>query len=270
MAEDTKKKPFGALDGISFAVLFLAICFFLYMAFGRTAMQNRKNFRSLTKKTDTELQVLTKKKLEWDASRAPEGSESAASGLSNVPMLLQKINKESIACGLELSTIQKVDDNTYKLSCFAPFYRLVNFLQRIEESNLAVQDMDILPFSDQKNRIHIVLKLTEDQMTENNLEILDASRKRADRPFRNPFQKEPGSQESSSPPDVIDLTSKFKLTGVGFDRAQYANINHKNYYVGDELSGMRIVKIENGRVDLVSNSQKYTIRFRYKKPLKKK
>ncbi|MBW1945285.1 MAG: hypothetical protein JRJ51_20990, partial [Deltaproteobacteria bacterium] len=164
MAKDKEKKFFGALDGISFAVLFLAVCFFLYMAFGRTAMQNRKNFRSLTKKTDTELQGRTKKKREWAASRAPEGSESAASGLgplSNVPMLLQKINKESIACGFELSTIQKVDDNTYKLSCFAPFYRLVNFLQRIEESNLAVQDMDVLPFSDQKSRIHIVLKLTE-------------------------------------------------------------------------------------------------------------
>ena len=273
MAADKEKKSFSALDGISFAVLFLAVCFFLYMAFGRTAMQNRKNFRSLIKKTDTELQVLAKKKQEWDASRASEGSESAATGLgplSNVPMLLQKINKESIACGLELSTIQKVDNTTYKLSCFAPFYRLVNFLQRIEESNLAVQDMDILPFSDQKNRINIILKLTEDQMTQNNLKILDASKKRADRPFRNPFQKDPGSQESSSPPDVIDLTSKFKLTGIGFDRAQYANINHKNYYVGDELSGMRIVKIENGRVDLVSNSQKYTIRFRYKKPLSKK
>ena len=273
MAEDTEKKPFGALDRVSFVVLLLALCFFLYMAFGRTAVQNRKNFRSLTQKTDTKLQVLAKKKLEWDASKGSEGTESSAPGqgpVSNVPMLLQKINKETIACGLELSTIEKVDNNTYKLSCFAPFYRLVNFLQRIEESNLAVLDMDVLPFSDRKNRVHIILKLTEDPMTENNLQILANAKKGEDQPFRNPFQKDVGPQETSQPPDVIDLTWKFKLTGIGYDKAQYANINHKNYYVGDQLSGMRIVRIKRDRVDLVSNSQKYTISFRYKKPLSKK
>lgn len=273
MADDREKKGFSPLDGISFGVLFLALCFFLYMAFGRTAIQNRSSFRSLIKKTDAELQVLTKKKQEHDAAKSMEGVETTASDkgpVSNVPTLLQKINRESIACGLELSTIEKVDNTTYKLSCFAPFYRLVNFLQRIEESNLAVQDMDVLPFSEEKNRIQIILKLTEDQMAESNLKILAETKKGADQPFRNPFKKDVGSQEAVTPPDVIDLTQKFKLTGIGFDTAEYANINHKNYYVGDELSGMRIVRIENDRVDLVANSQKYVISFRYKKPLSKK
>ena len=183
--------------------------------------------------------------------------------------MLQKINKETIACGLELSTIEKINDTPYRLSCFAPFYRLVNFLQRIEASNLAVQDMDVLPFSERQNKIQIVLTVTKDQMSKDNLQVLADLKKSADQHLRNPFQRDVGAQETARAPDVIDLTWKFKLTGIGFDRSRYANINHKNYYVGDEFSGMRIVRIENDRVDLTDNSQKYMIGFRYKKPISK-
>jgi len=275
MAEDAEKKPFNTLERVSFVVLFLAFCFFLYMAFARTALQNRAYFRSLTQTAETQLNALkaTKEERMRESAAANGSGETSGPGktsLSQVPTLLQKINQESIACGLELSTIEKINETTYKLSCFAPFYRLVNFLQRIEDSNLAVQDMDILPFSERQNRIQMVLAVTKDRMSENNLQVLANLKDQADQQFRNPFQKDVGVQETKRAPDVIDLTWKFKLTGIGFDRARYANINHKNYYVGDEFSGMRIVHIENDRVDLAANSQKYMISFRYKRPVSKK
>ena len=71
MAEDTEKTVFNNLDRVSFVILFLALCFFLYMAFVRTAVGNRGLFRSLTRTAETQLNALK-------AAKEEKTRESAA------------------------------------------------------------------------------------------------------------------------------------------------------------------------------------------------
>jgi hypothetical protein len=274
MAED-EKRFFQSIDIISFVVLLLAFALFYYMAFYRTAEQNRVHFSSLARESEQELGLLSEALLAKAQATQISPSEQNKEGLapnkgsvSDVPMFLQKINAESIASGMELSHIEKLDDTTYRLTAFAPFYRLVHFLYRVEEANLAIQDLDIQPFSTLTNQIRITLKVIGRKMSRNNeLALKDFHRDR-NRAFRDPFQKDPGTGEPARSPDVIDLTWKFKLTGIGFGKQKSANIDRKKYSEGDLFNTMRIVRIQRDRVDLESGSQRFFISFRYKKPVR--
>jgi len=255
------------MDILSFVALFFALVLFFYMAFYRTAVQNKKYFYSLRKNAEAELSVLSAARLEkMRESRAlseqqkQRDTKTATGPISDVPMFLQKINNDTIASGLELSNIKKLGDTTFELTAFAPFDRLVNFLFYVEKSNLAVQDMDIYPFSDRKNKIILTLRLISQDMSDDNRRAIQDFQKINAKQVRNPFRRGTGDRE-------IDLTRKYKLSGIGFDKAKYASINRKNYYVGDIFYGMQIVAIHNDRVDLEADSQKFFISFRYKRPL---
>jgi hypothetical protein len=144
----------------------------------------------------------------------------------------------------------------------------MNFLYKIEQSNLAIQGMDIRPFSTHNNEIRLTLKVIDDKMSQNNLSALRNFNKKYAKTTRDPFQKGTSAHEVSGSPDVIDLTWEFKLSATGFGKARYAHIDRKNYYEGDIFNGMRIVRIQKGRVDLESGSQKFFIGFR--KPTSKR
>lgn len=271
-----EKKPMDSLTTVSFVVLFAAAALFFYMALYRTADQSGKYFHALTQKAEKELGLLSEARLARIQESDPslKKKEATASSLergpvSDVPMFLQKINEETIASGMELSQVQKVDETTYRLSAFAPFYRLVHFLFEIEESNLAVQDLDVHPFSIHENKIDVTIKVMGQKMGKNSRLALDDFRRERTKPFRDPFRKDPGTGEPAGPPDVIDLTWKFKLTGIGFGERKSANIDRKPYHEGDLFNNMRVVRIARDRVELESDSQKFFIGFRYKKPVKR-
>lgn len=281
MPGEEERRGLDPLDIGSFAVLLLAAALFFYIAFYRTAEQNKKYFNSITRKADVEIQTLSdarskksrelKEKtdsiIQKELKKQPDtGSLQVA--ISGVPMFLQKINKETIASGTELRDVKKVDNHTYQLTVFAPFYRLMNFLYKIEQSNLVIQNLDIRPFSTHNNEVRLTLKVIEDEMSQNNLLILKDFEKKYAKTTRDPFQKDTSAHEAAGPPNVIDLTWEFKLSGTGFDKSKYAHIDRKNYYEGDIFNGMRIVRIQKGRVDLESGSQKFFIGFR--KPVSKK
>jgi len=278
---EEERRGLDPLDVGSFLVLLLAAGLFFYIAFYRTAEQNKRYFNSMIPTTDAEIQTLSdarlkktrelKEKTELNIQKKQKkqsDTDYLQVAISGVPMFLQKINKETIASGTELRDVKKVDDYTYQLTVFAPFYRLMNFLYKIEQSNLAIQDMDIRPFSTHNNQVRLTLKVIEDEMSQNNLLVLKDFEKKYAKTTRDPFQKGTSAHEASGPPDVIDLTWEFKLSGTGFDKAKYSHIDRKNYYEGDIFNGMRIVKIQKGRVNLESGSQKFFIGFR--KPVSKK
>ncbi|MFH1491194.1 MAG: hypothetical protein ABII06_19985 [Pseudomonadota bacterium] len=279
MPDNDLKNP-DTLTVISFVALVLAAALFFYMAFIRTADQNRRHFQSLAKEAESERQALDQAKNRLKKDKPPEkgkekevatDSVSIKGPISDVPMFLQKINKESLSSGMELINIEKVDNTTYRLRAYAPFYRLVNFLFKIEQANLAVGGMDIKPFSAQKDRIYLTLKVIGDEMSEKNQNVLEAFQKAYGNPFRNPFQRDPGANQSTALPDVIDLTYKFKLSGIGLDaRGKYAMIDHKNYHKDQTFNDMTVVAIQKDRVELKAGSQNYVIGFRYKRPVSKK
>lgn len=282
MAEDEERRSPDPLDIGSFLVLFLAAGLFFYIGFYRTAEQNKRYLYSMTRKADSEIQKLSDTRLKKirelkekrdshipkEMKKQTDPAKSFHVAISGVPMFLQKINKETIATGTELRDVKKLDNYTYQLTVFAPFYRLMNFLYLIEQSNMAIQNMDIRPFSAHNNEIHLTLKVIEDEMSQKNLLVLKGFEKKYAKTTRDPFQKGTSAHEAVGPPDVIDLTWEFKLSGTGSDKAKYAHIDRKNYYEGDIFNGMRIVKIQKGRVDLESGSQKFFIGFR--KPINKK
>ena len=274
MPEEEKNSP-KPLSIVSLVVLFFAACLFFYIAFYQTAEQNKKLFNSITHKIEVELsetseaqiKKIEESKIEQDQQIQPD-SQAIQVPISNVPTFLQKINNETIASGTELSNVKKVDDHTYKLTVDAPFYRLVDFLFKIEQSNLAVQAMDIHPFSNRKNLINITLRVIQNEMSEDNLQTINEFEKKYTGITRDPFRKGMGPDEIAGPSDIIDLTWEFKLTGIGFDKGKFANIDHKNYRKGDTFNGMRITGIHRDRVDLQSGPMKFFIFFR--KPGKKK
>ena len=274
MPEEESKTP-EPLDIVSFLVLLLAASLFFYIAFYRTAEQNRRHINSLTKKADAEIKAVSDAnlaKIKESNIQQKQGkqkeqvkqkdSKPKKELIVGVPTFLQTINKEITSSGTELRDVKKLDNYTYTLTVSAPFYRLVNFLYRIEQFNLAIQNMTIQPTSTHNNSINLTLKITGNEMSKNNLEILDAFQKKYAKTTRDPFQKDTSAQETAGPSDVIDLTWEFKLTGTGFDKAKYAHIDRKNYYEGDIFKRMRIVGIHKDRVDLELGSQKYFIGFR--------
>ena len=107
-------------------------------------------------------------------------------------------------------------------------------------------------------------------MNPDDLQSFDDFQKSFPQAIRNPFQKESPVQtqkaSDSEKPSSINLTWKYKLTGIGFDKGKYATIDHNNYYEGDKIHGMRIDRILNDRVHLTSEDGKttYLIAFRYK------
>lgn len=264
------------LNLVSFAALLLALIFFCYMAFIRTAEINRNHLDFLAKEAEKELALLSetkeKKLAEEKEKKNTELSKDASSKKSglidDVPMLLEKINTEATGSGMELINIEKLDKTTYKLNAYAQFYRLINFIFKIEQANLAVTQIGIKPFSAQNDRVTMTLKVVGDEMSDANKTALDNFEKASKESFRNPFLRDPGAMQAVEQPDVIDLTWKFKLSGIGEDhKGRYANIDHKTYYKNNEFNNMKVTKIHNNRVELLSGAQKYIIGFRYKKPL---
>jgi len=266
---ENENKFLDPLDTVSFVILFLAVGFFIYFVFFRTVEISKKHFGSLTQEVETEINALAGAQLKKikESEKAPKTSEQQTSApeqtaISDVPTFLQKINKETVASGMELSNVEKLNQYTYRLTYIAPFYRLVNFIYIIEQANLAVQGLDINPFSVHNNRVRMTLRVIEKEMSEQNRKSLKDFKKTYAMTARDPFKQGLLSLETPGPKGVIDLTWDYRLTSTGFDRAKFARIDRKNYYVGDIFEGMRVVRIQKDQVDLESGPQKFFIRFR--------
>lgn len=251
---------------ISCGVLLLSIALFLYLAFYRNADRSIAHLESLIQEAETESGQMEK-------PTTPQEQEMGVNTpvtqplKNDSPTFLEKINKEFIASGVELDHIEKLDadDYTYRFVAYAPFNRLLDFLSRIEQSNLAIQDLDVHPYARDKNLINMTLRLIRAEMSPDEKRAFHGLQEKLPKIIRDPFKKNAVIRPSpSDKPGIINLTWKHKLTGVGFDKARYATIDHKNYYKGDVFHGMRITRIESDRVYLELRSQKYFIRFRYR------
>jgi hypothetical protein len=249
---------------ISCGVLLLSIALFLYLVLYRNADRNITHLESLIQKAETEsgqiekppTQRMQEMRVNTPVKHPPQNDS---------PAFLETINKEFIVSGVELDHIEKLDkaNYTYRFVAYAPFNRLLNFLSRIEQSNLAIQDLDVHPYARDKNLINMTLRLIKNEMYPDEKRAFEAQQEKLPKIIRDPFKKNAVIRPSDKP-GIINLTWKHKLTGVGFDKARYATIDHKNYYEGDVLHGMRITRIQSDRVHLESRSQKYFIRFRYR------
>jgi hypothetical protein len=256
------KKTVGSTYVLSFLVLGLALVLFLYLAVYKSYEHNMERFRSLNNRGKKELQVSRKAKTESSRARLSDSVQEAAS-ITTVPMFLENINKEFLASALQLDHIQKSesDDSVYSFTALAPFDCLVDFLLRIEQSNLALQDLAIHPYSSRKNLINITLRVIKDEMTPEDREEFIAYQERYQKTIRDPFRK----GGTGGQPGLINLTWKYKLSGIGFDTERYATIDHKDYYKGDLFHGLHIVRIQSDQVHLEAGSQKYFLGFRYKR-----
>ena len=263
-------KVLGPVDITSFAVLLVAALFFFYSVIDQNADRSMKRFRNLSKSAESQLIKANPK------GKKPEENQKAVGNdrkiISDVPTFLEMLNTKLAESGLELDTIKKSDDNdyTYEFVTYASFGSLLNFLYITEQSNLAVQDLDIHPYSGEKHLINIKLQLIKDKMNVDDLRSFVSLQEKYGKRLRDPFQKEAlvtVSKDKTLQKSTINLTWKYRLTGIGFDKGRYATIDHNNYYEKDVFNGMRITQILSDRVHLASKDgkTKYLIAFRYKR-----
>lgn len=275
MPED-ERRAYASLDIISFVVLILAAGIFLYVAFYRTAEESRRQFATLAQKAEEELKALAAvqaKRVE-DIKRSSEkqaegGTAASEAPVGNLPMLLQKINTDTLQSSMELSQIEKIDAERYRLTAQAPFERLLHFLFRVEQSNLALEHMAIHPLPGARDEVKLLLRVLGGEMSQQNRRLLDEIQNAAPSHVRNPFKRDGRTPEASPSPDQVDLTWKFKLTSIGVDsKGRYANIDRKLVYKGDVFNGMVVTEVAKDRIELRSDTQKVFIAFRVKTPPK--
>ena len=262
----------GLIDSMSYVALVLAAAFFFYYTIGRNADRTAKYFQNLVKKTESQIAKI-KPKIAKPVEKSPVKDKDLKI-ISDVPTFLEMLNKKLTISGLTLDTIKKSNDNdyTYEFITYAPFDRLLHFLYSTEQSNLAIQDLDIHPYSETSQLINIKLRLIKDKMAQDDLKQFHDFQKKFPKSIRDPFQKAVLiSTRKQAGEQVINLTWKYKLTGIGFDKERYATIDHNTYYVGDPFHGMRIDRIQSDRVHLISadGKIKYIVAFRYKIPAKR-
>ena len=250
---------------VSFVVLLLSIAFFLYFVFYRNADGNITHFNALIQDVESQIsEIKTLKPLPKQALKTDTPVTQPFRGDSST--FLEKIHIVFIESGLELDHIEKLetDNYTYRFVAFAPFERLLDFLFRIEQSNLAIQDLDVHPYATDKNLVSMTLRFIRHEMVPDEKKAFQEFQEKFPKLIRDPFKKNALIRPSVKP-TMINLTWKYNLTGIGFDKARYATIDHKNYYKGDIFNGMRITRIQSDRVYLVSDSQKYLLSFRYRR-----
>jgi len=271
-----EQRGLASLDIVSIVALILAAALFLYVAFYRTAEQNRRQFAQLTQKAEEDLKALaaaqTKRVEDSKRSRqkqAQGGAGSAEGLVTDLPMLLQKVSAETLQSSMELSQIEKIDAERYRLTAQAPFERLLQFLLRVEQSNLALENMVIHPLPGARDQVKLLLRVLGGEMSQQNRRLLDELQQARPTSLRNPFKRDGRTPEASVSPDQVDLTWKFKLTSIGIDsKGRYASIDRKVVHKGDVFNGMVVTEVAKDRVDLSSDSQKVFIAFRVKTPPK--
>ncbi len=162
-------KVMGPVDITSFLVLLLAVALFFYSVIDQNADRSMKRFRNLSKTAESQLVKANPKGKKPKENHKAAGNDQKV--ISDVPAFLEMLNTKLAASGLELDTIKKSEDNdyTYEFITYASFGRLLNFLYRTEQSNLAIQDLDIHPYSGEKHLINIKLQLIKDKMNVDDL-----------------------------------------------------------------------------------------------------
>ena len=263
-------KVLGPADITSFMVLLVAAVYFFISVIDQNANLSMKRFQNLSKIAESQLVKANSKEKTPIKNKTAVGNDHKI--ISDVPTFLEMLNTKLASAGLELDTIKKSEDNdyTYEVITYATFGRLLNFLYRTEQSNLAIQDLDIHPYSGEKRLINIKLQLIQDEMNPDDLQSFIAFQRKYGERLRDPFQKETLVQvlkdTPHQKPSPINLTWKYRLTGIGVDKERYATIDHNNYYPNDVFNGMRITQILSDRVRLESKDGKteYLIAFRYK------
>ncbi len=270
---DKSKKKIASIDIVSFVILLLTLSVFFYFVFYRNSEKCMRHFQTLTQKAKTDLGEIKKLKVPAKQDTDQYTLVTRASR-SDLTAFLEELNTEFVQSDVELDNILKseIDDYTYNVVAYAPFSKLIKFLYHIEQSHLAIQDLDIHPYSADKNLVNMTLKLIRDEMSAEEKASFKSFQGQFPPQIRDPFKKriikiDPNVKHIPKP---INLTYKCKLTGIGVDKDRYATIDHKNYYVGDIFQGKKIVRIQNDRVDLVSGNKKYFVTFRFKKTSKRK
>ena len=260
-------KVLGPADITSFMVLLIAAAYFFFSVIDQNADRAVKRFRNLSNAAESQLVQANSKGKKPIENQKAVGNERKI--INDVPTFLEMLNTKLEAAGLELDTVKKSEDNdyTYEVITYATFDRLLDFLYRTEQSNLAIQDLDIHPYSGEKRLINIKLQLIPDEMNKDEQEDFEDFQRKYGNRLRDPFEKEKVIQvPTDSAPQKINLTWKYRLTGIGVDKERYATIDHNNYYVNDVFNGMRVTQILSDQVHLVSKDgrTKYLIAFRYK------
>lgn len=142
-------KQNSTVDISSIVVLVLSIAVFFYCSAYRSLQWNENNFRSKASDVAAEIQQIETRKTEVEKAAGTPGSlPTVQTSVKTLPQFLEVLNTQLQAAGIELDNLNKAEDreDTYQFMAYAPFNSLLSFLFKTEQTNMAIEDLDIPTF----------------------------------------------------------------------------------------------------------------------------
>jgi len=257
---------FSKVNIVTFFIMLLTAFIFVHFVLISTANENSSYFRILYNEIKDKVDKINNEKKNVLKINQPEKPKNFH--IDDVPTFLSRLN-QMIKGKVKLDMINKLSENsyTYEILFYSTFSKLIELTKLIESTNIAIQDLDIHPYSPPDYIVNMTLILIKNKMEEKEIQTfkkyLSQFTKERD-PFRYKVYSKKG--RSSDIKRLYDLTwnDNYHLTGIGGEKEKTATINHRTYVEGDTLDGMLITKILNDRVRLKKGKNDYLIKFRLK------
>lgn len=198
-----------------------------------------------------------------------EDAEKNDVGIQYLPIFLSRINE--IAHNNEVIIRRLSPDQAeqmkFVLEFITDYPTFIRFTSELESLDITLDDIQLHPYDATKlpplHAISFSLIPRNDarQLSGQRLEELKQWILEKDK--RNPFQRFAYDVSRKRISPVIELTWIYKLGGLGTtpEGKPYANINRRNYMVGDELDGRIIERIDDDRVFLKKTNRDGTVRY---------
>ncbi|MBF8271230.1 MAG: hypothetical protein HW380_335 [Magnetococcales bacterium] len=209
-----------------------------------------------------------------DASKKTQEA-NVETGIRYLPLFLARINEIAHNNEVVIRKLSPDKEGTllkFDLDFTADYSTFVRFTAELESLDILLDNIQVHPYDASKTPpVHAI---TFSLIPQNNAEPISGQRLENLKKWvyakdkRDPFQRFAYDTTRKVVNPAVDLTWIYKLEGIGLtpEKKPYANVNRKNYQVGDSLDGRTITKIDEAKINLEKRDRdgvtEYTLGFR--------
>ena len=248
-------------DFISSIILILAAIFLFNKAYYEPLLQYNNTIDLLSSKYH-EQEIILYKRL----NKKEEKVQKETAKLDTIPKLLSRINNTCKAPEVIIRTLNPHPNNpfAFELNFISNYFDFLTVLSEFEKLNININKIDIKPYEIKKNNSKHIITL--------NIEAIDGGEKLSTKDIkflehelnkqrkRDPFQR--FARIGKNIKRLVDLTWMYQLSGIGkIDGKFTATINHRIYYIGSSLEGMKITNIDSSGVNLQKRTKNGVVNY---------